>query len=264
MKKLRISGKEMRRIGFQSELLISQVKKIIYKHYNKTPKVEILSLLENIIQNPEDYKNHEHFSKLAEQLIQTPKQKKQEIKIYSSPLPYKIYGKEGIDEGSLKQMDVALQLPITVKGALMADAHQGYGLPIGGVLATDNAVIPYGVGMDIGCRMCLSVYPFDNTYIKQNRKQLLHIIQDSAHFGRKAPSYSHNDKILEDKAFKEISFLKSLKSKAAEQLGTSGSGNHFADIGIIEVKKEIEEKGLKPGDYLAILTHSGSRGMGAE
>src|SRR6056297_2625371 len=115
MKKLRISGKEMRRIGFQSELLISQAKKIVYKYYNKTPKVEILSLLENIIQNPENYNNHQHFSKLVAQLIQTPKQKKQEIKIYSSPLPYKIFGKEGIDEGSLKQMDIAMQLPITVK-----------------------------------------------------------------------------------------------------------------------------------------------------
>jgi tRNA-splicing ligase RtcB len=40
----------------------------------------------------------------------------------------------------------------------MPDAHHGYGLPIGGVLATENAVIPYGVGVDIGCRMCLSIF----------------------------------------------------------------------------------------------------------
>lgn len=51
-----------------------------------------------------------------------------------------------------------MKLPVTSAGALMADAHQGYGLPIGGVLATKNAVIPYGVGVDIGCRMCLTIY----------------------------------------------------------------------------------------------------------
>ena len=55
-------------------------------------------------------------------------------------------------------MENALRLPVAVAGALMPDAHVGYGLPIGGVLATDEAVIPYAVGVDIACRMRLSVY----------------------------------------------------------------------------------------------------------
>ena len=54
-------------------------------------------------------------------------------------------------------MQRACALPVAVAGALMPDAHVGYGLPIGGVLATDNAVIPYAVGVDIACRMKLSV-----------------------------------------------------------------------------------------------------------
>jgi tRNA-splicing ligase RtcB len=62
---------------------------------------------------------------------------------------YTIYGREAIEEGALKQMQIAMKLPVTVAGALMPDAHPGYGLPIGGVLATKNAVIPYGVGVDI-------------------------------------------------------------------------------------------------------------------
>ena len=70
---------------------------------------------------------------------------------------YKIYGQQYIDPEAINQMDTAMKLPITVKGAQMADAHVGYGLPIGGVVAVYNAVMPYGVGMDIGCRMCLSV-----------------------------------------------------------------------------------------------------------
>ena len=55
-------------------------------------------------------------------------------------------------------MDTALRLPVSVAGALMPDAHVGYGVPIGAVLATEGAVIPYAVGVDIACRMRLSVY----------------------------------------------------------------------------------------------------------
>ena len=86
------------------------------------------------------------------------KENKNEIPLKKEVDTYKAYGLDGIEDGAINQMDTAMRLPITVKGALMPDAHQGYGLPIGGVLATENAVIPYGVGMDIGCRMCLSIY----------------------------------------------------------------------------------------------------------
>ena len=58
-----------------------------------------------------------------------------------APAPCEIFG-EGLEEGALQQMRNACQLPVAVAGALMPDAHQGYGLPIGGVLATDNAVDP--------------------------------------------------------------------------------------------------------------------------
>ena len=58
----------------------------------------------------------------------------------------------------MHQCTVAAKLHISAIGALMPDAHSGYGLPIGGVLATANAVIPYGVGVDIGCRMCLRYF----------------------------------------------------------------------------------------------------------
>ena len=75
-----------------------------------------------------------------------------------APIPYPIWGREQIDDGAVAQMDNAMRLPVTVAGALMPDAHVGYGLPIGGVLATDNVVIPYAVGVDIACRMRLSLY----------------------------------------------------------------------------------------------------------
>ncbi|MGC9373706.1 MAG: RtcB family protein [Bacteroidales bacterium] len=264
MKKLRISGKEMRKIGFQSELLISQAKKIVFKYYTKTPKVEILQLLEDIILNPENYKNHEHFSKLTEQLIQTPKHNNQEIKISSLPLPYKVFGREDIDEGSMQQMDVAMQLPITVKGALMADAHIGYGLPIGGVLATKNAVIPYGVGMDIGCRMCLSVYDLSSKILEKDKARLKKILISETRFGKEEFKQPEDHPVLTRKEFREIPFLKSLHSKAYKQIGTSGHGNHFVDLGTFEIKDAKNEWDLPSGIYFAVLSHSGSRGMGAE
>jgi len=61
------------------------------------------------------------------------------------PAPYKIWG-EGLEPSAVEQMRQAVRLPIAAAGALMPDAHLGYGLPIGGVLATENAVIPYGGG----------------------------------------------------------------------------------------------------------------------
>ncbi len=75
----------------------------------------------------------------------------------AQPAPYRQWG-EDLEPVSVQQMVNACNLTIAERGALMPDAHLGYGLPIGGVLATDNAVIPYAVGVDIACRMKLSVY----------------------------------------------------------------------------------------------------------
>ncbi len=82
--------------------------------------------------------------------------KKEQEAMHSAP--YRMWGNMA-EESSIKQMEDACSLPIAVKGALMPDAHYGYGLPIGGVLATKDAVIPYAVGMDIACRMCMTGWP---------------------------------------------------------------------------------------------------------
>src|SRR4029453_18292027 len=71
-------------------------------------------------------------------------------------MKYQIWG-SGLEPDAVKQMDNACRLPVAVSGALMPDAHVGYGLPIGGVLATRDAVIPYAVGVDIACRMKMTV-----------------------------------------------------------------------------------------------------------
>ena len=86
----------------------------------------------------------------------TPARRDRRFVERDAPAPFASYCGDA-DPGALDQMRNAVRLPVAVRGALMPDAHHGYGLPIGGVLATENAVIPYAVGVDIACRMKLSV-----------------------------------------------------------------------------------------------------------
>ena len=146
----------------------------------------------------------------------------------------------------------------------MPDAHVGYGLPIGGVLATKNAVIPYGVGVDIGCRMCLTIYPVKASYLKGKKHQLENILSEHTKFGvYETHKVKHDNPIFERDEFNTIPLVKRLKDKAYKQLGTSGGGNHFVEFGVISILDVNNEWDLPIGDYLGVLSHSGSRGLGA-
>lgn len=180
------------------------------------------------------------------------------------PLDFRIFGKDFIDSETIRQMENAMRLPVAAAGALMPDAHVGYGLPIGGVLAAYHAVIPYGVGMDIGCRMCLSVFPFPGNRVYNEKDRLGKILIEETRFGN-ASFHDMGDHVLsERKEFREIPFLKGLKKGFMEQLGTSGHGNHIVDIGIFTLDRAHPSIPAEPGNYLAILSHSGSRNFGAE
>jgi tRNA-splicing ligase RtcB len=179
---------------------------------------------------------------------------------------YTIYGAENIEEGARKQMAIAMRLPVTVAGALMPDAHQGYGLPIGGVLATQNAVIPYGVGVDIGCRMALSIFDIEADFFAANMDKFKRELIAHTKFGAGAGfhgQYKADHAVLDRKEFNLTPFIKQLHDKAYSQLGSSGGGNHFAEWGIIEFAERDEALNIEKGKYLALLTHSGSRGFGA-
>lgn len=184
----------------------------------------------------------------------------------STPKHYSVFGKEHINEGAINQMTIAMKLPITLGGALMPDAHQGYGLPIGGVLAVDNAVIPYGVGVDIGCRMALSIYDIGALRLERNKDLFKKAIIDTTIFGA-GKGFTKRDRanhiVLEDPLFSEHRLLRGLKDKAWSQLGSSGGGNHFVEFGIIEFDTDDVELGISKGSYVALLSHSGSRGLGA-
>ncbi len=268
MKKLKLSGKDIRRVGIKDSEAISVIKNEMQKHYKHSSKKEAQEILGEILEKPEKFLNHEKLSKIAEKLYRPPEEKKPPQQPQSLDLggekPFEIFGEDFIEPSALDQMHTAMKLPIALKGAVMPDAHQGYGLPIGGVLAAKNVVLPFGVGMDIGCRMAMSIYPMEGRTINRDSKKLKNILTENTLFGRAEYEENKEHPILERSEFKEISFLKSLQKKAYDQLGTSGHGNHFVDIGILEITPENDLPGFQPGNYLAILSHSGSRGMGAE
>jgi tRNA-splicing ligase RtcB len=160
-------------------------------------------------------------------------------------------------------MRTAIQLPIAVAGALMPDAHQGYGLPIGGVLATTaNTIIPFAVGVDIACRMCLSIYDLPSEVIDSKTDKLKNILIDHTYFGIGCTTKSYFDSSLFDSAtWNETKLIRTLKDKAYSQLGTSGTGNHFVEWGELTIA-DGALKDIPAGRYLSLLSHSGSRGFG--
>jgi tRNA-splicing ligase RtcB len=174
--------------------------------------------------------------------------------------PYKVWG-EGLEPDALNQMANACKLPVAAAGALMPDAHVGYGLPIGGVLATRNAVIPYAVGVDIACRMKMSVLDLPLDALDTQAARLTSAIDRETRFGVGGSFKQKRAHDVMDADWRVTPVTTGLKDRAWAQLGTSGSGNHFVEFGKLTVMKDAA--GLPPGEYVALLSHSGSRGAGA-
>lgn len=185
----------------------------------------------------------------------------------STPAPWRQWGAQLVDEGAAGQMRRACSLPVAARGALMPDAHKGYGLPIGGVLAVKNAVIPYAVGVDIACRMRLTVLDMPLSMLgRAERNALRQALKTETRFGLGAlfpPKERREHPVLdEDWGFAPV--LRDNQKKAWKQLGTSGTGNHFVEFGELSLNDAAMLGGtrLAPGTYLALLSHSGSRGTG--
>ena len=181
--------------------------------------------------------------------------------------PFQIWGAHGIESGALEQMKRAVRLPVALRGALMPDAHQGYGLPIGGVLATVNSVIPYAVGVDIACRMRMTVFNAAPAILDQRRDHFRNTLETQTCFGAGATwTTPREHEVMDDPLWREHPEARRHKATAQEQLGTSGSGNHFVEFGALNVHATIEtsQGTVPPGTYLALLSHSGSRRFGYE
>jgi tRNA-splicing ligase RtcB len=178
----------------------------------------------------------------------------------SGAAPWRQWGTD-LEAQSVQQMREACALPVAVRGALMPDAHVGYGLPIGGVLATDGAVIPYAVGVDIACRVKLSVLDLPVNWLRDQPERLIRAIEAETRFGVGAEFKHPREHDVMDEDWTVSPVTRERRNKAWRQLGTSGSGNHFVEFGVFT--GEHGELGLAAGEYLALLSHSGSRGTGA-
>lgn len=160
----------------------------------------------------------------------------------------KIFG-DKIEAKALAQFHSAMEQDYAVKGALMPDAHVGYALPIGAVIATKDVVVPAWVGYDIGCGMCALPTDFSPTEIKRYSSDIFRDIYDVIPVGfqiNKKPAKSDLDPSeLTSRGQKVFQ-----NRKGARAIGSLGSGNHFIEIGVDEEKQ------------VWIIIHSGSRGVG--
>ncbi len=159
----------------------------------------------------------------------------------------KIYA-EVLEPTALEQFLSAMALPFVIDGALMPDAHTGYALPIGAVVATNGVVVPSWVGYDIGCGMCaLMIEGLSSDLVRKNAQKIFDLIYRDIPVGflmnEKETEYSLDG--LTDIG-KQIAEKKQYKNS----LGSLGSGNHFIEIGADEY------------DRVWVVIHSGSRGVG--
>lgn len=229
-----------------------------------------------VIENPSGYLADPLFDRLAAALQAAPA-----VPAFverAEAAPWRNWG-IALEPESVSQMARACRLPITAAGALMPDAHVGYGLPIGGVLATENAVIPYAVGVDIACRMRLTVLDLPTATLDDARgaDTLRDAIERETRFGVGGTFRAPRQHDVLDADWGVTPITQRLKDKAWSQLGTSGSGNHFVEFGVLTIAEAITDVptssaaehgsgwkwNLQPGTYLALLSHSGSRGTGA-
>lgn len=264
MSRNKIKSKDLDQLGFYRNTSKSVAIIIAAKHFKYSTREEILALFVNVKENPREYLDDPLLFQLAATFMDKLPDKNFSVhEMHEQSAPLKIYGRKCIEYEAIMQMDIALRLPVSRQGALMPDAHSGFGLPIGGVLAVENAVIPFGVGVDIGCRMALSVFDLPEKYIEHNRHELKMALRDYTHFGMEGClEFRQDHEVLDNPAFNETQLLKKLHGKAVRQLGSSGGGNHFVEFGVIELNEE-NTLGMPEGKYVALLSHSGSRGLGA-
>ncbi len=253
--------KELINLGFGTrELADSAIAAVASAARAGMKKAALRRTVRHLAASPETYLDDEHFGPLAAKLVA----RDGDVDAYvprKEPAPYRQWGHD-VDPGAVRQMDDACSLPVAAVGALMPDAHVGYGLPIGGVLATKDAVIPYAVGVDIACRMKLSVLDLPPKALEGQKDRLRKVLERETSFGIGAVFRDRREHEVLDDDWSVSPVTRRLIDKAWAQLGTSGSGNHFVEYGLLEVA-ETTELGLGPGTYLALLSHSGSRGAGA-
>lgn len=169
-------------------------------------------------------------------------------KIETERIPIKLW-LDNLEEGALQQAKNLANLEIAFRHiAIMPDSHQGYGMPIGGILATKDAIIPNAVGVDIGCGMCSL-----RTNLKEidldDLKQILAKIRETVPVGFKHQNEKQGHHWMPELK-EDLPIVSKEYERGRYQVGTLGGGNHF-----IEIQKGSD-------GYVWIMVHSGSRNIG--
>ena len=229
--------------------------------HGRINREEIQERLRRLALAPAEAEAEDYFRPLAQALLEAcPEGAVWRERAESAP--WRCFGEIELEAAAVAQMANACRLPLATRGALMPDAHLGYGLPIGGVLAVKKAVIPYAVGVDIACRMRLTVLDWPAAGLAARREELRAALESETRFGLGAafgPGERREHGVM-DENWSVSPVTARLKGRAWEQLGTSGGGNHFVEFG--ELYLTAPDLGLPAGDYLALLSHSGSRRPG--
>ena len=172
--------------------------------------------------------------------------------ITSEKQPIKLW-LDDIEEGSLAQAQNLANLPFIFKHvAVMPDAHLGYGMPIGGVMASEEMVIPNAVGVDIGCGMC-AVKTSLTSISTEKLKLVLGGIRNTIPLGFKHHNKKQHSSLMpkvQSGRIEDLPLVSREYSNARTQLGTLGGGNHF-----IEIQKGSD-------GHVWLMIHSGSRNIG--
>lgn len=259
-----MNGKHITRLGFEKAAIGLAMTAATVREGAGVRRDDILDELRAVQADPSAYTTGVYAALAADLLARAAdRDARAGAALRPQPLPYAVWGADLIDAGATVQMDVAMRLPVSRAGALMPDAHVGYGLPIGGVLATEGAVIPYGVGVDIGCSMMLSILPVAPDAVAT--ADAVQLLLKHTRFGA-GVGFEKRDRedhaVLHESAWDDQPLLRHLHDRAVAQVGSSGSGNHFVEFGTVALAQP--DLGLEVGGYLAVLSHSGSRGFGAQ
>jgi len=169
-------------------------------------------------------------------------------KITTERIPIKLWLND-LEEGALEQAKDLANLSIAFRHiAIMPDAHQGYGMPIGGILATKDAIVPNAVGVDIGCGMSALRTDLEQIDLKKLKK-VMGNIRKTIPVGFKHHAEKQDEKWMPPVEH-ELPIVSQEYENALYQVGTLGGGNHF-----IEIQKGSD-------GYIWIMVHSGSRNLG--
>ena len=170
--------------------------------------------------------------------------------IKTEKLPIKMW-LDDAEAGAIEQARNLANFPFAVKHiALMPDCHQGFGMPIGGVMATQEVIVPNAVGVDIGCGMCA----VQTSLTEISRPDMLNIlsgIRSRVPVGFKHHKQKQDESLMPDRdPYAIMPVVEREYDSATKQIGTLGGGNHF-----IEIQKGSD-------GHIWVMVHSGSRNIG--